>query len=479
MGRVVSVAAAIAGVLHLSLAPGEQRLFAQGAMKEFGLPGESVTCLSAEWEFPTRSGITARRGVFPQPLYAGTQGDGVFRILPFDTFPGWRYVGLRGYNTRALNLQHWGAGPGDYLSVFASAAMPTWRDSSVVLTKTGSDQYALDSSWSSADSLLNKKTLRTVNSVRSWYYSGHEPPQPYILGGSNGIAQSFLSTWTSPALDSVVVHELDNDSWGYALAASGSVNGRAVVSTSANWGLTWHSTLLPSQADTTAYCVAMDPGNPDTMFAGTPSGVWRTTDHGETWNRLLLQGIPIHVLVVDPLQHQTVYAGCRDSSGIFESIDAGDSWKFRRAAPGRLMGGTTSIAVLYPRDNDVQSSVFIGTLGTGVWLYQPSGITPVSQTGDGTPATFRLSQNIPNPFNPETAISYQLPAVSHVVLNVYDVLGREVATLVDEEKPAGSYRAQFNASGLASGVYFCRMETSSPNGSSRNFVQVKKMLVLR
>ncbi len=67
---------------------------------------------------------------------------------------------------------------------------------------------------------------------------------------------------------------------------------------------------------------------------------------------------------------------------------------------------------------------------------------------------FNLFQNYPNPFNPSTVISYQLPLASNVTLKVYDVLGREIATLVNEEKPAGSYEVDFNAIGLSSGVYF-------------------------
>jgi hypothetical protein len=66
------------------------------------------------------------------------------------------------------------------------------------------------------------------------------------------------------------------------------------------------------------------------------------------------------------------------------------------------------------------------------------------------PKNFSLSQNYPNPFNSSTVISFQLPVISNVTLKVYDILGREVATLVNEEKPAGSYEIQFTANGLTS-----------------------------
>jgi hypothetical protein len=70
-----------------------------------------------------------------------------------------------------------------------------------------------------------------------------------------------------------------------------------------------------------------------------------------------------------------------------------------------------------------------------------------------------LSDNYPNPFNPETGIRYQVSGVSMVNLRVFDLLGREVAVLVNEEKPAGAYRVTWNATGFPSGVYFYRLAT--------------------
>jgi|WetSurMetagenome_2_1015567.scaffolds.fasta_scaffold90309_2 hypothetical protein len=93
------------------------------------------------------------------------------------------------------------------------------------------------------------------------------------------------------------------------------------------------------------------------------------------------------------------------------------------------------------------------------------------------PATFALDQNFPNPFNPSTTIYYQLPSPSHVSIRVYDLLGREVRTLVDEEKAPGLYEAKFTATNIASGTYYCRMEAKAGNGNA--FTQVRKMLVVK
>ena len=88
------------------------------------------------------------------------------------------------------------------------------------------------------------------------------------------------------------------------------------------------------------------------------------------------------------------------------------------------------------------------------------------------PGQFRLEQNYPNPFNPSTILRYQLPTRSHVTLKVYDVLGREVATLVDELQDAGSKTIQWNAAGFASGVYLYKLV-------ARDFVETKKLLLLK
>jgi glucuronoarabinoxylan endo-1,4-beta-xylanase len=88
------------------------------------------------------------------------------------------------------------------------------------------------------------------------------------------------------------------------------------------------------------------------------------------------------------------------------------------------------------------------------------------------PQTFSLQQNYPNPFNSSTTISFSLPAKSSVLLKVFDMMGREVATLVDEELAAGTHCRQWNASNIASGVYFYRLQAGS-------FVETKKLLLLR
>jgi len=85
---------------------------------------------------------------------------------------------------------------------------------------------------------------------------------------------------------------------------------------------------------------------------------------------------------------------------------------------------------------------------------------------------YTLSQNYPNPFNPTTTIKYQIPELSFVTLKVYDVLGNEVASLIKEEKPAGSYEVEFNGSDLTSGIYFYTLIAG-------NYSNTKKLVILK
>jgi uncharacterized delta-60 repeat protein len=95
------------------------------------------------------------------------------------------------------------------------------------------------------------------------------------------------------------------------------------------------------------------------------------------------------------------------------------------------------------------------------------------------PTAYALEQNSPNPFNPVTAIRYALPVDSDVRLEVYSMLGKLVATLVDANQPAGHHQASFDAAGLASGVYFYRIEAAGTEDAQRYFVQVGKMALIR
>jgi len=113
------------------------------------------------------------------------------------------------------------------------------------------------------------------------------------------------------------------------------------------------------------------------------------------------------------------------------------------------------------------------------WVQQTSGITFIGEKeNNAVPTKYLLAQNYPNPFNPSTKISWQLPVGNIATLKIYDILGREIITLVNEYKPAGRYETEFNAALLPSGVYLYRLSAESLDGK-QNYSCAEKMILLK
>lgn len=118
----------------------------------------------------------------------------------------------------------------------------------------------------------------------------------------------------------------------------------------------------------------------------------------------------------------------------------------------------------------VQASNFVGSgPWSDVWNFT-ANVTGVKE--EGIPTEYSISQNYPNPFNPTTTISYQLPVDSQVTLKVYDVLGREIETLVNERQHAGKYSLSLDGRNLSTGVYYYRLQTANEM-TTRNMALLK------
>jgi len=108
----------------------------------------------------------------------------------------------------------------------------------------------------------------------------------------------------------------------------------------------------------------------------------------------------------------------------------------------------------------------------GFWyVYEQTTITAVEDE-ETIPTSFELEQNYPNPFNPSTVIKFGLPVRSNVLIKIYDILGGEVVTFVNDEMEAGWYKKEFNASGYSSGIYFYRIQAGS-------YISTKKMILIK
>jgi hypothetical protein len=151
------------------------------------------------------------------------------------------------------------------------------------------------------------------------------------------------------------------------------------------------------------------------------------------------------------------------TGGILKTTDGGNNWEINT---GNLNSKLNALCI---KDNYGwavgENGLILRTTDAGVaWIEDESDNIP--------PTEFVLEQNYPNPFNPSTVISYRLPVISKVTLKVYDILGREVVTLVNEEQPAGNYEVEFNSKAISSGIYFYTLQAGS-------FISTKKMILLK
>ena len=121
-------------------------------------------------------------------------------------------------------------------------------------------------------------------------------------------------------------------------------------------------------------------------------------------------------------------------------------------------------------DTDILTTASTGNKIT--WLENTTVIVGTQNESSGLPKNFFLFQNYPNPFNPSTTFKYKIPSVSFVSLKIFDVLGNEIMTLVNEERPAGSYEVEFSASSLTSGIYLYQLRAGE-------FISTKKMIMLK
>ncbi|MCC6397791.1 MAG: T9SS type A sorting domain-containing protein [Bacteroidetes bacterium] len=204
------------------------------------------------------------------------------------------------------------------------------------------------------------------------------------------------------------------------------------------------------------------------LYAGTEGGVYRSTNDGESWTAINegLTSPDVETFAVAPNGDggTNLFAVTSSDGGVFLSTDSGEHWS---PASTGFPAGTRVRSLAASGAN-----LYAGT-DNGVWKRSLSDfVTGIGDPPGERPGGFVLFQNYPNPFNPATVITYQVPVAGVIRIVVFDALGREVATLVDEVKPAAVHSVEFDGKGLASGVYICRMQAGGQ-------VMARKLLLMR
>ena len=209
--------------------------------------------------------------------------------------------------------------------------------------------------------------------------------------------------------------------------------------------------------------------NSNYIFAGSSTErVYRTSNNGLNWENIS-SGIPQNsfdaIYSLKALNNYVLVAGT--GTGIYASTNNGNAWfTFNQGIPG---GSEMRSDGLYKFNN----YLFAG-MNTGIYRRPVGEIVEVLNSNSLAIKDFRLKQNYPNPFNPNTIINYELSTTGIISLKVYDILGNEVAALVNEKKNAGSYSVEFDAGkyNLSSGMYFYKL-------SANGFEDTKRMVLIK
>lgn len=197
------------------------------------------------------------------------------------------------------------------------------------------------------------------------------------------------------------------------------------------------------------------------LYAGTFSGVFRTTNNGANWiNTGGLAGLIVNTVTSSGT---SVFAGS-SGGGIFLTTNFGANWQ----SVGFGIPNTTINTLFVSSPN-----IYAGALSGMVYRRALSEmITSVSPVSSEIPDDYSMSQNYPNPFNPTTNIGFRIAEFGFVTIKVFDITGKEVALLVNEDLDPGRYNVDFDASQYSSGIYFYTI-------SAGDFSQTRKMILIK
>jgi photosystem II stability/assembly factor-like uncharacterized protein len=295
------------------------------------------------------------------------------------------------------------------------------------------------------------RLFRTTNGMASW-----TPVSSDLTRGPNVRIGTITTVDVSRSNPSVIAVGTDD----------------AKVSVTTNGGTTWTDVTgtLPNLWVTR---VTIDPDFANILYV-TQSGylshingshIHKSTDYGASWVSVGgdLPDVPANDIIVDSDNRPYLYAAT--DAGVMYSTNGGTNWLV-------LGSGLPQAPVHDLTFHEPTRTLLASTHGRSAHLIDLSTLVGVEPGNDPLPGTFALHQNYPNPFNGQTQIRFEIGDVGYARLEIFDPLGRRLATLVDENLAPGSYTRNWEATTVASGVYYYRLST---NG----FVQTRKLVLLR
>ncbi len=388
----------------------------------------------------------------------------------------WNY--LTGYQTALRSIQ--------FLNVNAGYAS---GDGGIIFKTTNSGN-----NWQKINSGFVKNLYSLYfTDVNTGYAAGDSGT--VIKTSNGGVNWAVQSTGTDKNLLSIV---FTNSNIGYATGGEMN-NGQGVILKTTNGGENWFTQLSGSSMNFTSLFFL----NTDTGFAVTTSNLYKTNNGGANWNVISgVEGYDIYFT-----NNLTGYA-MGSNSNVYKTINGGNNWNvtstgiieafftiqffgdFGIAAGnnGRIMrttnGGVNWSEIPRITENRLQSVYFTdentgyiaGYFGAIIKTTN-GGLSFLQSNNEIIPKSYLLQQNYPNPFNPSTKIKFEIPinhtsSLSSVKLIVFDLQGKEITRLIDEELSAGAYEVSFDGGLLSSGVYFYRIEAD-------NFSETKKMMLIK
>jgi len=283
------------------------------------------------------------------------------------------------------------------------------------------------------------------------------------------------STWT--IINNFIIHTIAIDPLHPAILYAGTALEGIYKSIDA--GFNWNA-ISDGLPEPRGYIlsIAIDPVQTNILYCGvSDTGIYKSVDGGVHWDNssIGLSNLDVIVIAIDPVNTNILYAGTY-GNGVFRSLNRGQTWN-------EINSGWTEACIsslcLDPNNSRV---IYAGCYNNSIWRYI-SSYSPIRKVIDESRhEQFSLSQNYPNPFNCQTTISYFLPQSAFVTLEIHNLLGQNVRTLIAESKPAGLFEIFWYGTDdfqqtVACGMYLFNLRINK--SQKENIIHIKKLLFLK